>query len=228
MSYPLINGAAINAVSSQEATIPGVSLCSSGESLAVIHFAVEGSLALAFGALIPSIGEDVDLYLPGLSLVQSPWHSAIAQQPPANTTFSVSGSRVLGVGDWRVEPGVVIGRSDGSTALGIGELIPVPIGHATGSVVLGLGDLSATRVGWSASSLALGIGSLTIEISADVPGISLCRSGTSTFSIPGQRGSSEGSLAIGFGALEVSYAFRVGQSLALGIGAMRVERGSEC
>ncbi|MDR2330531.1 MAG: hypothetical protein LBE58_13075 [Comamonas sp.] len=228
MSYPLINGAAINADSSQEAGIPGVSLCSSGESRAILHFAVEGSLVLAFGALNPSIGEDVDLYLPGLSLVQSPYHSAVAPQPPANTSFAVSGSRVLAFGDWRAEPGAVIGQSDGSIALGIGELNPVPVGFSSGSLALGLGELSATRVGWSSSSLALGLGSLSVEVSVDVPGMSLCRSGTSSFSIPGQIGVSEGSLAIGFGTLEVSYVFRVGQSLALGLGATRVERDGEC
>jgi len=41
-------------------------------------------------------------------------------------------------------------------------------------------------------------------------------------------GQVEGSQVLRFGALTVSYAFRAGQSLALGIGAMRVERDSEC
>ncbi|MCS4292741.1 hypothetical protein M2375_000947 [Comamonas sp. BIGb0152] len=228
MSYPLINGAAINADSAAENTIPGLSLCAAGEPLAVFEFDVAGSMVWGFGALAAKIGEDVELYLPGISLVQSPWHSAEASQPPANTAFSVSGSRVLGIGAMRAVAGSLEGQAQGAVVLGFGALAAEPVGFASGAKVLGLGEVSASRIGWVPSARVLGMGSLTVVSSVAIPGVSLCRSGSVAVTIAGMDGQVEGSQVLGFGALTVSYAVRAGQSLALGIGAVRVERGSEC
>ena len=228
MSYPLINGAAINADSAAENTIPGLSLCAAGVPLAVFEFEVSGSMVWGFGALAAKIGKDVELYLPGISLVQSPWHSAEASQPPANTAFSVSGSRVLGIGAMRAVPGSLEGQAQGSMVWGFGSLAAEPVGYAAGVKVLGLGEVSASRIGWAPGASVLGMGSLSIIQSVSIPGVSLCRAGPAGIELSGLAGQVQGSQVLGFGSLEVSYAFRVGQSLALGIGAMRVERGSEC
>ena len=228
MSYPLINGAAINVDSASENTIPGLSLCAAGVPLAVFEFDVAGSMVWGFGALAAKIGEDVELYLPGLSLVQSPWHSAEASQPPASTAFSVSGSRVLGIGAMRAVAGSLEGQAQGSMVWDFGALAAEPVGHAAGAKVLGLGALSASRIGMAQSARVLGMGSVSVVSSVVIPGVSLCRAGPVAATLGGMEGQVEGSQVIGFGALTVSYAFRVGQSLALGIGAMRVERDSEC
>ena len=228
MSYPLINGAAINADSASENTIPGLSLCAAGVPLAVFEFDVAGSMVWGFGALAAKIGEDVELDLPGISLVQSPWHSAEASQPSASTAFSVSGSHALGIGAMRALPGSLEGQAQGSMVLGFGALVADPVGHAAGAKVLGLGAVSASRIGTVQSARALGMGSVSVVSSVVIPGVSLCRAGPVAATLAGMEGQVEGSQVLGFGALTVSYAFRAGQSLALGIGAMRVERDSEC
>ena len=228
MSYPLINGAAINADSAAENTIPGLSLCAAGVPMAVLQFDVAGSMVWGFGALAAKIGEDVELYLPGISLVQSASHSAEASQPPASTSFSVSGSRVLGFGAMHAVPGNLEGQAQGSMVWGFSSLAAVPVGYATGAKVLGLGTVSASRIGWAQSAPVLGMGSLSIIQSVSIPGVSLCRAGPAGIALSGMAGQVEGSQVLAIGSLEVSYAFRVGQSLALGIGYMRVERGSEC
>ncbi|MEG0922632.1 MAG: hypothetical protein RSD57_15865 [Comamonas sp.] len=228
MSYPLINGAAINADSAQENTIPGLSLCAAGVPQAVFEFAVAGSMVLGFGDLTAKIGEDVELYLPGISLVQSPWHSAVANQPPANTSFAVAGAQALGIGAMRAVPGGLEGQAQGALVLGMGAVSAEPVGHASGAVVLGMGAVHTSRIGWAQSVRALGMGSLSVVSSVSIPGVSLCRAGPIAISLAGMDGQVQGMQVLGFGDLEVSYTFRVGQSLALGMGAMRVERGGEC
>lgn len=228
MSYPLINGAAINADSAAENTIPGLSLCAAGVPLAVFEFGVAGSMVWGFGSMAAKIGEDVELYLPGISLVQSPWHSAVANQPQPTTSFAVAGSRVLGIGDMRAVAGTLEGQAQGAMVLGFGAQAAEPVGFAAGAKVIGLGEVSASRIGWVPSARVLGMGSLSIIQSVSIPGVSLCRAGPVSATLAGMEGQVEGTQVLGFGALEVSYVFRVRQSLALGIGAMRAVRDSEC
>ncbi|WP_395026268.1 hypothetical protein [Comamonas odontotermitis] len=228
MSYPLINGAAINTNGESASGTPSIRLVVTGQHQAEFLLEGLGSHPLRLGPLRAKVGFDVNLVIPSIRLVKTEYHSALQNQTPSHTDVLAKSTFPLVLGTPRAEAGPVSATALGTTPLRLGTPSANPIAFAAGAQPLSLGQPAAARVGFAASSQPLRLGAPSAVATVHVPSLRLVRAGKASIVVDALESIAQSAHPLTLGTPSAHRIAFVRQSIALRLTPPTVHRGTEC
>lgn len=231
MAYPLINGAAINAVAQEDAGgTKGIPMVQSLRASVVMTQIAEGRDVLVLGTPKAVSGSDTDLAPWGIGMAVSGMHQAVVAQPPASVAVTVQGRRAMRFGVPSVV-GTISVTAGGAGALRIGQPRSTDGARAAGAAALAMGTPASVGIARAAGQRGLAFGAVHSELVLSVlRGIPMAIAGRAA-AIQGTLvcEAAEGVSALTFGAVHpLGRVARARQSLALELGRPAVTRTHQC
>lgn len=231
MAYPLINGAAINAVAQEDAGgTKGIPMVQSLRASVVMTQIAEGRDVLALGTPKAVSGSDTDLAPWGIAMAVTGMHQVLVAQPPAFVTVTAQGQRAMRLGAPAVAGSISV-RAVGTGALHIGQPSRTDGARAPGANALTLGSPSsltlANVAGRSAMAFGTAQSALTLTVLHGIPMTVARRAAAIQGGVVCEV--ADGLPAFVFGAPHpLGHMARARQSLALELGRPTVTRTHQC